>query len=337
MVCVMHSILRIDKGFGKLNELLTINHLSVSFEMEQGVLQAVRDISFSVGYGETVAIVGESGAGKSQVFHAMMGLQSRNACLDGSVKFVGQELINTSDKELNELRGKEISIIFQDPMTALNPYLKIGRQLTEVLQVHKKISYRKAKEQVIVALSEVMIPKSEIRFNQYPHELSGGMRQRVLIAMALLCKPKLIIADEPTTALDVMVQTKVISLLRKIHEQYQVSIVLITHDLPLVAGLCDRIIIMYAGQIVEMGSVLEIYEQARHPYTQALLKANPSNNNEHRLTTIPGQLPDPINPIKGCAFAPRCQKADKQCEVVKPEMIKVTDTQSVSCLNWEKT
>ncbi len=323
-----------------MSPLLTIKNLSVSFDMEQGSLQAVKDVSFSLAKRETVAIVGESGAGKSQVFHALLGLQSKNARVEGSAIFMGQELINQPDEVLNRFRGKDISIIFQDPMTALNPYLKIGKQLTEVLQIHKGMGYRKAKKRAIEALIEVMIPLPKQRFNQYPHELSGGMRQRILIAMALLCNPTLIIADEPTTALDVTVQTEIISLLRKLHEEHQSSIVLITHDIPLVAGLCDRIIIMYAGRIVETVEIMEIQSQAKHPYTQALLQATPgglsNKTSSHKMTTIPGNPPDPTQIVKGCAFAPRCRYADKQCNNNQPTMIKINETQSVACFRVEE-
>lgn len=323
-----------------MSQLLTIKNLSVSFDMEQGSLQAVKDVSFSLAKRETVAIVGESGAGKSQVFHALLGLQSKNARVKGSATFMGQELINQPDEVLNRFRGKDISIIFQDPMTALNPYLKIGKQLTEVLQIHKKMAYREAKKRVIESLIEVMIPQPKLRFNQYPHELSGGMRQRILIAMALLCNPKLIIADEPTTALDVTVQTEIISLLRKLHEEHQSSIILITHDIPLVAGLCDRVIIMYAGRIVERVDIMEVHTQAKHPYTQALLKATPDDTSgktsSKKMTTIPGNPPDPNQTTQGCAFAPRCDHANEQCKSTQPEMIKINETQSVACFRVEE-
>ncbi len=326
-----------------MSKLLTVNNLSVSFVMERDELQAVRNVSFSINKKETVAVVGESGAGKSQVFHALLGLQSKNARLQGSAKFLGMELINQPDKELNKVRGTDISIIFQDPMTALNPYLKIGKQLTEVLQIHREYSYGEAKKQAITALTEVKIPHAEKRFDQYPHELSGGMRQRVIIAMSLLGNPKLIIADEPTTALDVTVQTDIISLLRSVHEKHQTSLVLITHDIPLVAGLCDRIIIMYAGRIVESATLLEIHQQAKHPYTRALLEATPSapsktaQAQQTKLTTIPGQPPHIEDHIKGCAFAPRCYLADDQCLKEIPEMIEVSSTQSVACFHRGKS
>ena len=341
MGCVM--LLTQKTGKEQMSQLLTIKNLSVTFDMEQGELPAVKDVSFSLAKHETVAIVGESGAGKSQVFHALLGLQSKNARVKGSALFMGKELINQPDEVLNCFRGKDISIIFQDPMTALNPYLKIGKQLTEVLQNHKKIPRQEAKKRVIQSLKEVMIPQPKLRFNQYPHELSGGMRQRILIAMALLCNPKLIIADEPTTALDVTVQTEIISLLRKLHDVYQSSIVLITHDIPLVAGLCDHVIIMYAGRIVEKVDVMNIHNEAKHPYTQALLKATPgdiihqgSKSDSNKMTTIPGNPPDPNQTIQGCAFAPRCQYAKDQCKNTQPEMVKINETQTVACFQVEE-
>ncbi|MEE9302692.1 MAG: ABC transporter ATP-binding protein [Thiotrichaceae bacterium] len=321
-------------------KLLEIENLSVNFQTEQGKIEAAKAVSLGIRKGEAVAIVGESGAGKSQLFHAVMGLQAKNASSTGSIKFLGKELLNKSDALLNNYRGTDISIIFQDPMTALNPYLKVGRQLTEVLQVHNKLSYKKAKIRAIKCLSEVKIPQADKRFEQYPHQLSGGMRQRVMIAMSLLGQPKLIIADEPTTALDVTVQTEIISLLRKEHEDNQTSIVLITHDIPLVAGLCDRIIIMYAGRIVEMGTVTEIHKLAKHPYTRALLEATPTEvaheQKDQKLITIPGQPPLPGEKIKGCAFSPRCHLADKICKSENPPMLKITPSQSVACFHSEQ-
>ncbi len=322
------------------SSLLNIKKLSVTFATEQGAVEAVKEITLAIEKGETLAVVGESGAGKSQLFHVIMGLQAKNAEVAGSAKFLGKELLNKPDKYLNTMRGSDISLIFQDPMTALNPYLKIGKQLTEVLQIHKNLSYKQAKTKTIKALSKVKIPQAEKRFNQYPHQLSGGMRQRVMIAMSLLGNPKLIIADEPTTALDVTVQTEIISLLRTQHESHQTSIVLITHDIPLVAGLCDRIVIMYAGRIVETGSVTEIHQHPRHPYTRALLEATPreigTDQNNSRLISIAGQPPQPGEIINGCAFSPRCSLADEYCKSEVPEMLAVSSSQSVACFHRDK-
>lgn len=319
-----------------MTSLLTIKNLTVDFQVEEGVLQAVRGVSLSINEGETVAIVGESGAGKSQVFHALMGLQAQNAKLAGSAQFMGVELLNQPAKQLNKLRGSAMSIIFQDPMTALNPYLRIGKQLCEVLEVHKKMNKADAKKQVLQILNKVHINEPEHRFDSYPHQLSGGMRQRVMIAMALLCKPRLLIADEPTTALDVTVQTEIIRLLRDIHKEEKTSIILITHDLPLVAGLCERIVIMYAGKIIETGTVEEIHHYAKHPYTQALLEATPENSEPSgRLKAIDGQPPNPLKLPTGCAFHPRCAYAEAQCQEHQPSSQQITLTHAYACFRAE--
>jgi len=319
--------------------MLSIENLCVEFTVDSGIkrkqkLQAVRGVSLQLDQGETVAIVGESGSGKSQMFNALMGLLPPNGNAQGSVNFDGQQILNQPDKLLNKIRGKEIGMIFQDPMTALNPYLRIGKQLTEVLEVHEGSSFNKksAKLKAISMLDRVKIKDPELRFNSYPHELSGGMRQRVVIAMALLCKPKLIIADEPTTALDVTVQTEIIRLLKDIHRQEKTSIVLITHDLPLVAGLCDRIIVMYAGKMVETGTVDEIFHHAQHPYTQALLAATPTNTEKSgKMTAIDGQPPDPLNLPKGCAFSSRCAFVEARCKTEAPPEKQINAEHVFSC------
>ncbi len=319
-----------------MSELLTINNLAIQFVTEDGELQAVRGVNLSLKTGETLAIVGESGAGKSQLFHVLMGLQAKNAQVSGSAKFQGQELINQSAKQLNRLRGSAMSIIFQDPMTALNPYLRIGIQLIEVLEVHKKMAKAEAKKTAIAMLEKVHINDAALRFNSYPHQLSGGMRQRVMIAMALLCQPQLLIADEPTTALDVTVQTDIIRLLREIHETDKTSIILITHDLPLVAGLCEHIAIMYAGKIVEKGTVEEIHTQAKHPYTWALLAATPENISESgRLQTITGSPPNPLNLPTGCAFHPRCAYVEVRCKGEQPQDTILSLTHTYACFKQE--
>jgi oligopeptide transport system ATP-binding protein len=313
--------------------LLSIDNLSVKFAVEEGQVQAVRGVNVAINKGETLAVVGESGAGKSQVFHAMMGLLPGNGKASGKVIFAGQELLNQPDSVLNTIRGKSIGMIFQDPMTALNPYMRIGRQLTEVLEIHQGMERSAAREIAIDMLDKVHIPAPEQRFNSYPHELSGGMRQRVVIAMALLCQPELLIADEPTTALDVTVQTGIIRLLREIHESLQTSIVLITHDLPLVAGLCERIIVMYAGKIVETGRIEEIFNQPMHPYTRALLAATPQNSPQKgRMNAIAGQPPDPLHLPAGCAFQPRCPQADEECRKSVPVLRDATSQHQYACI-----
>jgi oligopeptide transport system ATP-binding protein len=316
--------------------LLTITDLHIQFQVEEGILQAVRGVSLSLKAGETLAVVGESGAGKSQLFHVLMGLQAKNAQVSGAADFKGKALINQSAQQLNRLRGSAMSIIFQDPMTALNPYLRIGTQLIEVLEVHKKMAKAEAKKVAIDMLKKVHINDAAAHFNHYSHQLSGGMRQRVMIAMALLCKPHLLIADEPTTALDVTVQTDIIRLLREIHQTDKTSIVLITHDLPLVAGLCEHIAIMYAGKIVEKGTVEDIHAHAKHPYTQALLAATPDNMCESgRLQTINGRPPNPLNLPIGCAFHPRCAYVEARCKREQPQDTTLSSTHTYACFKQD--
>lgn len=335
----MHLIQRI--GEHQQMNMLSIQNLSVKFKVDAGLVEAVRGINLEIEAGETLAIVGESGAGKSQVFHALMGLLPGNGQAKGEVNFLGQAILNQPTNILNQVRGKQIGMIFQDPMTALNPYMRIGRQLTEVLEIHQKMDSKAATKVAIDMLEKVHIKQAEQRFNSYPHELSGGMRQRVVIAMALLCKPKLIIADEPTTALDVTVQTEIIRLLKEVHETQKTSIVLITHDLPLVAGLCDRIIVMYAGRIVETGTINDIFHHARHPYTQALLAATPQNSTKSALQNtsptailneIPGQPPDPLHLPEGCAFNPRCSFTENECLKRVPDLKALSASQQVACI-----
>ncbi len=316
-----------------MNKLLSIKNLQVEFKTDSATIKAVRGVSLDIKAGETVAVVGESGAGKSQVFHALMGLLPGNGKAQGEIDFLRQAILNQPASVLNKIRGKQIGMIFQDPMTALNPYLRIGKQLTEVLEIHQNMPARDAKARAIQMLEKVHIKQPDVRFNSYPHELSGGMRQRVVIAMALLCEPELIIADEPTTALDVTVQTEIIRLLRDIHQSLKTSIVLITHDLPLVVGLCERIIVMYAGRIVESGTVEQIFHHARHPYTQALLAATPANApvKNSRLHAIDGQPPDPLNLPAGCAFHPRCAFAEAACFNQVPALTQLDSGQQFAC------
>jgi oligopeptide transport system ATP-binding protein len=260
---------------GVFMSLLAIDALHVGFQTpEEGMVEAVRGISLTLQAGETLAVVGESGAGKSQLFHAVMGLLPRNAYTRGSIRFAGTELLNQPPRILNQLRGKRMAMIFQDPMTALNPLLTVGRQLTEVLEVHQRMGKRQARDKAIAMLERVRIADATRRFHSYPHELSGGMRQRVMIAMALLCEPELLIADEPTTALDVTVQSEIIALLREIREQRGMAIALVTHDLPLAGGLCDRVAVLYQGKLVEQGDLLQVFHAPQHAYTQGLLSAS---------------------------------------------------------------
>ncbi|MGB3917534.1 ABC transporter ATP-binding protein [Thiothrix litoralis] len=256
-----------------MTPLLFIEALSIRFNTPEGSVEAVRGVDLQLAAGETLAVVGESGAGKSQCFHAVMGLLPRNAHTSGRVTFAGTELLGQPPRILNQFRGKRMAMIFQDPMTALNPLLTIGRQLTEVLEVHQGMNAKQARHHTITMLEQVRIPDASRRFHSYPHELSGGMRQRVMIAMALLCEPELLIADEPTTALDVTVQSEIMALLRDIRAQREMAVVLITHNLPLAGGLCDRVAVMRHGQVVETGEVNALFQQPQHPYTRTLLQA----------------------------------------------------------------
>lgn len=304
--------------------LLKVENLKVSFKTYAGEVQSVRGINFEVKKGECLGIVGESGCGKSVTSQAIMQLLKTPPAMykEGSIIFEGEDLLKKTDKEMQKVRGNSISMIFQDPMTSLNPTQKIGKQIAEVLREHKKISRAEAYAQAEKMLELVSMPEPQKRMNQYPHEFSGGMRQRAMIAMALACHPKLIIADEPTTALDVTVQAQILELLQKVQKEIGMSIIMITHDLGVVAKMCDRVAVMYAGQIVEQGSVDAIFNRPSHPYTKGLLSAVPSMEMDRSkaLTTIPGTPPDLFAPPAGCGFYARCNKAMKVCQNHMPQM-----------------
>lgn len=318
-----------------MNTLLDIQNLSIKFSVDDGIVHAVNNIDLQIQEGEAIAVVGESGAGKSQIFQAVMGLLSSNAQATGSINFSQHSILNRPDQVLNPLRGRCMGMIFQDPMTSLNPYLTIGTQLLEMLGIHWKLSpkYSEGRSAVIEMLDSVKLREPEQCFYQYPHELSGGMRQRVVIAMALLGKPELLIADEPTTALDVTVQAEIMALLKHSHAQRNMAIVLITHDLPLAVNFCERIVVMYAGKIVESGKTEDILYRPQHPYTQALLAASPQNdlNEKGRLQAIDGNLPDPLNPVTTCVFKNRCVYVDEQCQQ-PPKLIEKNGHQ-LACFN----
>jgi oligopeptide transport system ATP-binding protein len=304
-----------------MSPVLEIENLHVRFATPEGEVPAVAGIDLGVGAGECLGVVGESGAGKSQIFLAAMGLLAVNGSATGRVRLGGVELLGLAAADLNRLRGSRMAMIFQDPMTALNPYLKVSRQLTEVLVVHKGLSEAAARLSALEMLERVRIPDARRRFDGYPHEFSGGMRQRVMVAMALLCAPELLIADEPTTALDVTVQAEILDLFREVQTDVGAAIVLITHDLGVVAGLCDRLAVMYAGRIVETGSADEVFAAPRHPYTLGLLQATPRLDREPAaLTAIPGQPPDPLHLPAGCAFQDRCPQREEICATTRPEL-----------------
>jgi peptide/nickel transport system ATP-binding protein len=306
--------------------LLEVNDLRTYFKTRAGEVHAVDGVSFSLEGGKTLGIVGESGCGKSVTAFSIMGLvQPPGRVVGGSVMFDGRELVGRKDKELANIRGKEIGMIFQDPMTSLNPTLTIGTQITETLRRHLEMTREEARKRAIQLLDEVHIPNAAARLDDYPHRYSGGMRQRVMIAIALSCNPKLLIADEPTTALDVTVQAGILDLLEELREEHHMAMILITHDMGVVAETADDVIVMYAGQIVEQAQTLDLFDHPEHPYTEALLAALPQIEGEGvregRLTSIPGRPPDLISPPEACRFAPRCPYAGTdECSIVAPEL-----------------
>ncbi|MEK4701243.1 ABC transporter ATP-binding protein [Solibacillus sp. FSL R7-0668] len=312
-------------------KLLDVKNLHVHFKTYAGIVQAVRGVNFELYEGETLAIVGESGSGKSVTSNALMKLipQPPGIYAGGEILFNGKDLIPLSEKEMLAIRGNEIAMIFQDPMTALNPTMRIGKQITEVLLKHRKVDSKDAaKRRAIELLDQVGIPFPEKRYKSYPHELSGGMRQRVVIAIALAADPKLLIADEPTTALDVTIQAQILELMKEIQKSSNTSIIFITHDLGVVANVADRVAVMYAGQIVEYGTVEDIFYDPKHPYTWGLLGSMPDLNNssDELLRAIPGSPPNLINPPIGCAFAPRNELALAIDFEEEPPMFQVSDT-----------
>ena len=301
---------------------LEVNNLNVEFNTADGIVRAVNNVSFSLEEGKILAIVGESGSGKSQTVFAMMGLLDQNGRATGSVKFEDQEILNLSISELNLIRSEKIAMIFQDPMTSLNPYMKVSEQMAEVLIHHKGLSKTDAIKQSISMLDAVQIPEARNLIRMYPHEFSGGMRQRVMIAMSLLCNPKLLIADEPTTALDVTVQAQIMHLLSDIQKEFGTSIILITHDLGVVAGNSDDTLVMYGGQVMEIAKTELIYARPTHPYTQGLISAVPRlDDNADKLKTIPGNPPDAMLDPVGCPFSPRCKFSKDICSNQTPELL----------------
>jgi len=300
--------------------LLEIKDLDVGFDTPDGEVHAVNHLNFSVKAGETLALVGESGSGKTQTAMAIMGLLAENGHVKGQAIFKGKDLLQMNATELNQHRGSEIGMIFQDPMTSLNPYMRIGKQMIEVVMHHKGLNKTEARAQAVEMLRAVHIPDPERSIRQYPHEFSGGMRQRVMVAMGLLCAPDLLIADEPTAALDVTVQVQITHLMSELRKKSNTAIILITHDLGVVAGLCDRMLVMYAGEAVECGSVEQIYYDPKHPYTQGLLNSVPrlDRPEDKELEAIPGNPPNLLTLPEGCKFRDRCPKAFDACRKKPP-------------------
>lgn len=318
-----------------MNEnILKVENLSVSFPTYAGEVQAVRDVSFEIKKGMVTAIVGESGCGKSVTSKSIMGLIKDPGIIDQESKIIykSKNILNYSEKQWEKYRGKECSIIFQDALTALNPTMNIGNQISEKIIIHEKFSKKRAWKLSTEMLKLVGIPNAAMRMKQYPHEFSGGMRQRVIIAMALTLNPELLIADEPTTALDVTIQADILEMMRQIQASQYMSIVLITHDLGIVANFAQNIIVMYAGKVLEQGSAEDIFYHNTHPYTEALLKSIPRLDMEDkRLETIEGTPPDMINPPEGCPFSPRCKKRMEICDKEYPKVTKISDEHKVSC------
>ncbi len=316
-----------------MSRVLEVENLSTCFATPEGEVQAVNEVGFHIDIGECVGIVGESGSGKSQVFMSVMGLLAKNGHASGSVRYRGREILGLPAVELNRFRGSEMTMIFQDPMTSLNPYLRISRQMTEVLIEHKGLSQREARRRCVEVLGRVGIPEAEKRLDMYPYELSGGMRQRVMIAMSILCEPELLIADEPTTALDVTIQAQILDLMGDLRRDSNTAIVLITHDLGVVAGLCDRVIVMYGGRIVENATVRDVFYNPRHPYTLGLLKSSPRLDDERTddLITIQGQPPNLQDLPPGCAFSDRCPVSEARCLSERPVLRGIGGGREIAC------
>ena len=318
-----------------MTALLEVSNLKTSFLTDDGEVTVVNDVSFNVHASRTLAIVGESGCGKSVTALSIMGLLAKPAgrIAEGSIRFEGQELVGASERVLQDLRGNGMSMIFQEPMTSLNPSYTVGEQIIEGLIKHRKLSRTQAREKAIDILHKVRIPSPEQRLDEFPHKLSGGMRQRVMIAMALVCEPRVLIADEPTTALDVTIQAQILELMRTLQQETGTAIVLITHDLGVVAEVADEVLVMYAGRVVERAPVHDLFDMPQHPYTIGLLGAIPRLDLEQtRLVSIEGQVPSPAQPLSGCSFAPRCPFAQPACSNQVPALREVGNAHFSACL-----
>ncbi|WP_067724619.1 ABC transporter ATP-binding protein [Oceanobacillus damuensis] len=321
-----------------MSKLLQINNLKTVFYTEEGQVPSVDNVSLDIKKGETVAIVGESGSGKSVTALSILGLvPSPGRVVTGEILYEGKDLLKMTDKEIKKIRGNEISMIFQEPLSALNPVLTVGKQIQESIELHQKKKGKRAKEKVIQLLNRVGIPRPEKVYYSYPHTLSGGMRQRVMIAMALSCRPKLIIADEPTTALDVTTQAQILNLMKSLSEEEGTTILIITHDLGVVAEMADRVVVMYAGQVVEQSTVYDLFEKPEHPYTKGLLDCTPKIHGEsEELLAIEGTVPTIQNRPTGCKFHPRCKFTHEKCKEKDPELFTIKEKQKVRCYLHEK-
>ena len=321
------------------NPLLEVRSLTTQFFTEDGVVRAVEDVSFEIFPGEILSLVGESGCGKSVTGLSLLRLISipPGKIVSGELLFDGRDLMELEEKEMERVRGNDISMIFQEPMTSLNPVFTIGNQIMEALQLHQNLDKKEARKKAIEMLGRVRIPSPEVRIDSYPHQLSGGMRQRAMIAMALSCQPKLLIADEPTTALDVTIQAQVLRLLKEIQSEMGMAVMLITHDLGVVAEIADRVAVMYAGRIVETGPIEAIFGEMRHPYTKGLWESIPQlKEKRRRLNAITGQVPDPMNLPAGCKFHPRCYLMIDDCKKEEPPLYPVNGNHFSRCLRWKE-
>ena len=320
------------------NELvLDMEHLTVHFELEDETVYAVNDVSLKIEKGKTIGLVGETGAGKTTTALAILQLipDPPGVIKDGRICVCGQDMRQMSTKQLEKIRGQDVSMIFQDPMTSLNPVFTVGQQIAESVELHENMNKEEAWERACKMLELVGIPRA--RANDYPHQFSGGMKQRVVIAIALACNPKLLIADEPTTALDVTIQAQVLDLMGRLKEKYGTAMIMITHDLGIVAEICDEVAVMYAGRIVERGTLEEIFDHTKHPYTEGLFNSLPNiNDRKAELTPIPGLMPDPSHLPQGCAFAPRCPYATSVCEEQPPTLHRFSDTHETLCSAYDR-
>lgn len=320
-------------------KLLEVTNLKIRFRSQDSQVTAVSGVSFHLNEGETLGVVGESGCGKSITSLSVMRLlPGAPACeIDGQIQLQGKNLLDVPDDQMRDIRGNKISMIFQEPMTSLNPVFTIGKQIDEAILLHRKMSKKEARALTVDILRKVGIPRPEAIAKTYPHELSGGMRQRVMIAMSLVCQPKLLIADEPTTALDVTIQAQILDLMRRLKEDTDTSIMLITHDLGVVAEMCDRVLVMYAGQVVEEADVVRLFSEPKHPYTIGLMKSIPQVETKvKRLTSIPGQVPALGSMPEGCRFAPRCPYAMDKCRTQNPDLITVAEGHTARCWLYEE-
>lgn len=315
-------------------KVLEIKNLKTHFFTDNGTVKAVDGVDIYINEGETLGVVGESGSGKSVTSLSIMGLlkDTSGKIVDGTIEFEGKNLANLKENDMRGIRGNDIAMIFQEPMTSLNPVLRIGDQISEAIRLHLRYNKEKAKEHTINMLKLVGIPRAENIYSEFPFQLSGGMRQRVMIAMAMACNPKLLIADEPTTALDVTIQAQILDLMKKLKDEVGTAIMFVTHDLGVVAEMCERVVVMYAGRVVETGDVYQIFENPQHQYTKGLLKSIPVLRRKvDRLESIPGNVPSPKNMPKGCKFAPRCSEAFEKCWQEEPPFYYIEENHSSKC------